>query len=154
MDSTVLAAPVATRRQGTPRQGPRRRRIGRVIGYVVLIVAMAAALVPFYWMVMSSLKTNNDVFTIPIKWLPDPVQWHNYVRIWQKSDMVTWLKNTLILSAAITFLQVLTGSFAAYGFAKIRFPGRDPLFVLYIATIAVPLAASPTLREISCVAAP
>jgi multiple sugar transport system permease protein len=52
--------------------------------------------------------------------------------------MLTWIKNTLFLSVAVSLLQVVTGSFAAYGFAKIRFPGRDVLFVLYIATIAVP----------------
>jgi multiple sugar transport system permease protein len=110
----------------------------RVAGYAALLVAAAALLLPFYWMVASSLKTNNDVFTIPVRWLPDPVVWHNYVRIWQKSDMTTWLRNTLLLSVAVTALQVFTGSFAAYGFARIRFPGRNVLFLLYIGTIAVP----------------
>ena len=110
----------------------------RLAGYAALVVAAAALLLPFYWMVVSSLKTNNDVFTIPIRWLPDPVVWHNYVRIWQKSDMTTWLRNTLLLSVAVTALQVFTGSFAAYGFARIRFPGRNLLFLLYIGTIAVP----------------
>jgi multiple sugar transport system permease protein len=66
------------------------------------------------------------------------VQWSNYIDIWVKADMVTWVRNTLVVSVAVTFLQVLTGSFAAYGFAKMRFPGRDVLFLLYIGTIAVP----------------
>jgi multiple sugar transport system permease protein len=52
--------------------------------------------------------------------------------------MATWLRNTIILATVVTFLQVLTGSFAAYGFAKVRFPGRDLLFLLYLGTIAVP----------------
>jgi multiple sugar transport system permease protein len=78
------------------------------------------------------------VFTIPVKWLPDGVVWSNYLDIWRRSEMTTWLKNTLILSAAVTALQVSTGSFAAYGFAKVRFPGRDALFLAYVATIAVP----------------
>ena len=81
-------------------------------------------------MVVSSLKRNNDVFTIPIEWLPGPVVWQNYVDIWQQSDMTTWLRNTLLLSVIVTVLQVLTGSFAAYGFSKVRFPGRDFLFFL------------------------
>jgi len=75
---------------------------------------------------------------VPIKWIPDPIVWSNYVDIWTKSDMTTWLKNTLVLSITVTFLQVLTGAFAAYGFAKVRFPGRDVLFLVYIGTIAVP----------------
>jgi multiple sugar transport system permease protein len=55
--------------------------------------------------------------------------------------MVTWLKNTLLLSVVVTFLQVLTGSFAAYGFSKVRFRGRDVLFLVYVGTIAVPWQA-------------
>ncbi|MEU2198475.1 carbohydrate ABC transporter permease [Isoptericola sp. NPDC019482] len=114
---------------------------GRVLAHVALAVAAAAVLLPFVWMVISSLKENNAVFTVPIQWLPDPVVWQNYVEIWQKSDMATWIKNTLILSVGVTFLQVLTGSFAAYGFSKTRFSGRDALFLLYVATIAVPWQA-------------
>ena len=112
--------------------------VGRVLIYALLIVAAAGVLLPFYWMVISSLKTNNEVFTVPIKWLPDSAQWENYLLIWQKSNMLGWLKNTAILSVTITCLQVLTGSFAAYGFSKARFAGRHVLFLIYIATIAVP----------------
>ncbi|WP_166844481.1 carbohydrate ABC transporter permease [Isoptericola sp. BMS4] len=118
-----------------------RPTAGRVVAHVALVVAAAAVLLPFVWMVISSLKANNDVFTVPVQWIPDPVVWQNYVEIWEKSDMTTWIKNTLILSVGVTFLQVLTGSFAAYGFSKTRFPGRDALFMLYVATIAVPWQA-------------
>jgi multiple sugar transport system permease protein len=125
-------------RQARRGGGTRRHWAWRALGYAALIASAAALLLPFYWMVVSSLKTNNDVYTVPIKWLPDTIVWQNYVDIWSKSDMTTWLKNTLILSVAVTALQVFTGSFAAYGFAKIRFPGRDVLFLAYIGTIAVP----------------
>nr|WP_241681247.1 carbohydrate ABC transporter permease [Pseudactinotalea terrae] len=106
-----------------------------------MLVAAAAILVPFVWMVTSSLKNSTQVFTVPIQWLPDPVVWQNYLDIWTKADMSTWLRNTLLLSVVITFLQVLTGSFAAYGFSKVRFPGRDVLFLAYVGTIAVPWQA-------------
>ncbi|MBG6064734.1 carbohydrate ABC transporter permease [Micromonospora ureilytica] len=115
-----------------------RSRAWRLLGYAALVLAAAGLLLPFFWMVVASLKTNNDVFTIPITWLPDPVVWRNYVDIWQRSDMTTWLWNTLLLSVIVTFLQVLTGSFAAYGFARVRFPGRNLLFLAYVGTIAVP----------------
>jgi len=114
---------------------------GRTVLYVVLILAAVFLLVPFFWMIMSSLKHNLDVFTIPVQWIPKVFQWHNYVDIWRQADMGTWLKNTVILSVVVTFLQVLTGSFAAYGFARVRFPGRDVLFLAYVATIAVPWQA-------------
>lgn len=115
----------------------------RTIMYVVMIVAAVLILLPFYWMVISSLKTNNAVFTAPIQWIPESWEWSNYVEIWTKervtgSNMAVWLRNTTLLSVVVTLLQVFTGSFAAYGFSKVHFPGRDALFVAYIATIAVP----------------
>lgn len=124
-----------------PRAAARRKpveRAGRTVLYAVLIVAAAALLLPFFWMVMSSLKSPNEVFSVPINWIPDTFVWDNYTDIWSESDLVTWIRNTLVLSVAVTSLQVLTGSFAAYGFSRIRFPGRNALFILYIGTIAVP----------------
>jgi multiple sugar transport system permease protein len=143
MDTTVRSVPA----DAQPLRLPERRSNGeskgqravlKVLLYLGLAVASAALLLPFYWMVVSSLKHSNDVFTIPVRWWPDTFVWNNYVDIWAKARMTTWLKNTLILSVSITFLQVLTGSFAAYGFSKIRFPGRDLLFICYVGTIAVP----------------
>ncbi|MCL1869073.1 MAG: carbohydrate ABC transporter permease [Promicromonosporaceae bacterium] len=116
----------------------RTRVLGKTVGYVVLAVASIGLLLPFFWMVISSLKHNNDVFTVPVQWFPSPVVWHNYIEIWQRSDMTTWLRNTLLLAVVVTVLQVFTGSFAAYGFARMRFPGRDILFLAYIGTMAVP----------------
>jgi multiple sugar transport system permease protein len=126
---------------GGPAGATPGKRIGRVLEYVLLIIAAAAVLLPFYWMVMSSLKTNNDVFTAPIQWLPDPWVWSNYIEIWHRSDMTTWIRNTIFLSVVVTFLQVLSGSFAAYGFSRVQFRGRNALFLAYIATIAVPWQA-------------
>jgi len=113
----------------------------RTLGYIALIVSSIAIFVPFVWMIVSSLKRNNDVFTVPVQWIPDPVVWHNYADIFVKADMVTWIRNTMLLSVIVAFLQVLTGSLAGYGFSKGRFPGRNALFLAYIATIAVPWPA-------------
>ena len=114
------------------------RHTGRILLYIAMTVAAAGILLPFAWMVISSLKMNNQVFTAPVEWIPDPVQWSNYLDIWLRADMLNWVGNTLLVSVVVTCLQVLTGSFAAYGFAKTKFPGRDALFLLYIGTIAVP----------------
>ena len=113
----------------------------RVIAYVFLLVLSAFVLLPFVWMFLSSLKRNNEIFTAPITWFPTEWQWVNYLEIWEKSDMSTWLVNTIFVAVLVTILQVLTGSFAAYGFSRIRFPGRDTLFIIYIATISVPWQA-------------
>jgi len=122
----------------TAGRGSARRVTLRAIGYAALVVAAAAMLLPFFWMVMSSLKPSNEVFTAPIVWIPEMFVWDNYVQIWTDSGIGTWIRNTLVLSIAVTLLQLLTGSFAAYGFARVKFPGRDVLFLAYVGTIAVP----------------
>ena len=109
-----------------------------MLGYVLLGLFAVGLLAPFAWMVLSSLKSANEVFSVPVTWVPEIFIWNNYVAIWSESNMLVWIRNTLVLSVAVTFLQVLTGSFAAYGFSKMKFRGRDVLFLLYVGTIAVP----------------
>ena len=109
--------------------------------WAALALLSAAVLVPFAWMLVSSVKLDDEVFTVPVQWIPKQFHWENYVDIWTTIPMLTYLKNSLLLSVVITVLQVLTGSFAAYGFAKVSFPGRDLLFYSYLATIAVPWQA-------------
>lgn len=145
MDLTLAPAGTADdvaapRPPATPQRprASRSERLGRVLVYVALITATAGLLTPFFWMVMSSLKSSNEVFSVPVQWIPETFVWGNYVDIWTESDILTWIRNTLVLSVAVTFLQVLTGSFAAYGFSRVRWVGRDVLFLAYVATIAVP----------------
>lgn len=110
----------------------------RVLLYSILIIISFAILLPFFWMLSASLKLDKDVFQFPIQWIPQNPRWLNYKDIWKQIPFLTFYKNTAKLSVIITFLQVLTSSFAAYAFAKIKFPGRDTLFIAYIGTIAVP----------------
>jgi len=132
--ATLLSAPRGRR----PKATTPGKRAARLIGYLAMIIVAVALLVPFFWMISSSLKTSNDVFSVPVRWLPETFVWSNYVDIWTQTNLLTWIRNTLVLAVVVTFLQVLTGSFAAYGFARMRFRGRDILFLVYIGTIAVP----------------
>jgi multiple sugar transport system permease protein len=95
-------------------------------------------LIPFVWMISASLKPNKDIFVIPYEWITKNPRWQNYVDIWKKIPLLTFTLNTVKLTVIVTFLQLLTSSFAAYAFSKLRFKGRDVLFLCYIATIAVP----------------
>ncbi|MFC0627907.1 carbohydrate ABC transporter permease [Kribbella deserti] len=126
-----------------PDQRPTRERpsVRLVLAYLLLIVLSVAVLMPFAWMVSSSLKLDAEVFSVPIQWIPAEFHWDNFTKIWDRIPLATYLWNSVFLSVTITVLQVLTGSFAAYGFAKVRFPGRDALFLAYLATIAVPWQA-------------
>ena len=112
-----------------------------VIIYVVLIIVTALMLIPFLWMLSASLKMNKDVFTFPIEWIPDNPRWKNYIDIWTKIPLLTFVKNSAKLTIIVTLLQLFTSSFAAYAFAKMNFKGKNVLFLGYIATIAVPWQA-------------
>lgn len=106
--------------------------------YIALIVISGVMLIPFIWMLSSSLKLNKDVFSFPMQWIPrDPV-WGNYITIWTKIPMLTFVKNSAKLTIIVTILQLVTSSFAAYAFAKLKFKGRNILFLGYIGTISVP----------------
>ncbi|MBQ7885310.1 MAG: carbohydrate ABC transporter permease [Clostridia bacterium] len=109
-----------------------------ILKYGVLIGLSVVALVPFVWMVSSSFKTSIDVFSVPMRWIPTEFHWDNYLKIWERVPLLTYFKNTTVVAVIVTFMQILTSSFAAYAFAKMQFRGRDFLFMCYIGTIAVP----------------
>ena len=115
--------------------------VGKTLLYVVLIAVALFTLIPFVWMISSSLKLDREVFAYPMKWLPETFRWENYLLIWQKVPMLTYFKNTAFIAIVVTCLQTLTSSFAADAFAQLNFMGRDVLFLAYIATIAVPWQA-------------
>lgn len=110
----------------------------RVVVYGVLTFLAVGMVVPFVWMLLASFKTSNEVFGIPMKILPTAWHWENYQEIWKKIPLLVFFKNTAKLTVITTIIQVFTSCFAAYGFAKVKFKGRDILFVIYVTTIAVP----------------
>lgn len=107
-----------------------------LLGFLTVLVIM-----PFIWMLLASVKTSNEVFSIPMKLLPKKFQWVNYQTIWKKIPLLTFFKNTFKIAVLTTVLQVLTSCFAAYGFTKIPFKGRDTLFLISVTTFAVPWQA-------------
>jgi multiple sugar transport system permease protein len=109
--------------------------------YFALVLIATSMVIPFCWMLSSSLKLNKDVFAFPMQWIPEAPRWKNYSDIWTKIPLVTFILNTFKLSVIVTTLQLASSSFAAYAFAKLRFPLRKTLFLGYIATIAVPWQA-------------
>lgn len=115
-----------------------RKLIGKTITYALLILLAAFMIMPFLWMVSASLKLDKDVFRFPIQWIPSDPVWSNYQKIWTKIPFLLFIFNTSKLTVIITIIQLITSSFAAYAFAKLKFKGRDILFLAYIGTIAIP----------------
>ncbi len=113
--------------------------IKKVVLYVILILIAVIMAIPFIWMLSASIKSDREVFQMdPFVLIPKNPKWSNYVKIWTKIPMLTFVKNTVLLTIIVTFLQLFTSSFAAYAFAKLRFKFRNGLFLAYIATIAMP----------------
>lgn len=119
-----------------------KERTLRISAYVVLIIGALSMIMPFLWMVTTSLKTLNAIFVQPKNWIqmfvPTMLVWQNYVDAWTKVPFGQFYLNSIIVGLAVTVGQVFTSSLAAYAFARLTFPGRDKLFFAYLATMMIP----------------
>jgi multiple sugar transport system permease protein len=106
--------------------------------YLLLLLGAIVFVVPFLWMLSTSLKQEGQVFTFPPQWIPSPVRWDNYVNVLTQFPFGRFFVNSLVQAVGVTLLQLTTSSLAAYAFARLRMPGRDVLFMLYLATLMVP----------------
>lgn len=130
----------------SPTTGVRRRthrvltrRLGKVGSAVVLWVLAGLFILPFVWMLSSSLKRNIDVFAIPVQWIPSPVQWANYVEVWfGQHSMLRYFGNSIFVTGISVTGDLITAAMAGYAFALLNFKGRDKVFLVYLATAIVP----------------
>jgi multiple sugar transport system permease protein len=108
---------------------------------IFLLVFFAVVMItPFLWLVSSSFKGQNQIFQYPPQWIPNPFKPENYVKALTYKPFHLYLKNTLIIALLNVTAVVLSSSFCAYGFARIRFPGRDFWFGVVMATLFLPYA--------------
>jgi multiple sugar transport system permease protein len=121
---------------GRPRSLP---RLLRRIGLYALMAGLGIVfLVPMIWLTSTSLKAQGQVFAYPPVWVPDPVQWSNYAEAMSRAPLLVWLSNTVVITFVAMAGTLLTGSLVAFGFARLRFPGRRVLFVLLLSTMMLP----------------
>lgn len=116
----------------------RKTSPGRVITFLILLAGACTMILPFAWMLVTSLKEANLVYTIPPQWIPKPVDWKNYADVWSAANLVTGIKNSAIISLTVLALSTLTTSMAAFAFAKLDFPGKNVIFLMLLATMMVP----------------
>ena len=95
-------------------------------------------LLPFIWMLSTSLKTPADTFAYPPVWIPSQIVWGNYTKAVSVMPFGRFYLNSLFVTVSVTVLQILTSSLAAFAFARLRFRGRNMLFLLYLATLMIP----------------
>jgi multiple sugar transport system permease protein len=97
---------------------------------------------PFVWAILSSLKAPDEIILFPPRWLPRDPQWGNYFAVWQQVPFARFWWNSILVTALAVLGQVGSATLVAYGFARFRFPGRDILFMLVIATLVLPEEAT------------
>ncbi len=115
-----------------------KMRLSKAIAYLVVTLGAIVLLVPFFWMVTTSLKDLNEVFAYPPKWIPKPPQWRNYQDAWQAVPFGRYLTNTTFVTILGVFAEVVSSTLVAYGFSRYWFPGRDALFFVLLATMMLP----------------
>ena len=118
------------------------RTSGKIIGpaarYLLLLMLTVVMLGPFLWMISASLQGQGDVFRVPPRWIPDPPRFSNYREVAERVPFVRFFMNSVKVAGLATLGQVLSCSLAAYAFARMKFRGKDVLYVILLATMMIP----------------
>lgn len=116
----------------------RKQLIVKIVAHLVLLLGAITMLVPFIWMLSSSVKSLGEVFVFPPTLFGEKIVWENYTKISSRFDYLAYFLNSVKVSAWVVVFQVFTSATAGYVFAKLNFKGRDKIFTLYLATMMIP----------------
>ena len=116
----------------------RKQLIVKIVAHLVLLLGAITMLVPFIWMLSSSVKSLGEVFVFPPTLFGEKIVWENYTKISSRFDYLAYFLNSVKVSAWVVIFQVFTSATAGYVFAKLNFKGRDRIFTLYLATMMIP----------------
>jgi len=119
-----------------------RQTLGAWLGLAPLVVAAIIVIAPVVWTVTTSLRTPAESFTVPPQWLPTRPDWSNYRAVFQTIPFAHYVLNSAIVCVSIVAGQLITAGLAGYAFARFRFPGKNLLFWLIMATLMIPLQAT------------
>lgn len=106
--------------------------------YILVIMGAFLVALPFIWMLSTALKPLEQVFLFPPKWIPEPIQWHNFMEGWRLLPFTRYLGNTAFITASAMFGEILSCSLVAFGFARLNAPGKNALFLLVLSTMMLP----------------
>ncbi len=117
------------------------RRVKGILRYVLLVVLAMFFLFPIYWMFVSSLKSPSEIFAFPPKLIPENPVWSNYTKVFSQVPFARYMLNTFFVASVVTIVALLLHSMAAYSLARLKYPGRNFLFILVISTLMIPFSA-------------
>jgi multiple sugar transport system permease protein len=135
--------PAAPRQlQAAMHAGQHRRamQLERVAVWALLVFGALLMILPFLWLVSTSFKEQRQIFLYPPQWIPNPFRWQNYPEALTQLPFGRYTLNTLLITALTMVGVLLTSSLAAYGFARLRFPGRDLIFMVLLSALMLPYA--------------
>jgi ABC-type glycerol-3-phosphate transport system permease component len=115
-----------------------RRRVGQIMVYGLMSILVAIVLIPVFWMLSTSLKERAQIMVWPPQWIPNPVKWENFLEVFRVAPFGLFIANSLILVVWNMVGSLLSCTLVAYGFARLRFRGREFLFVVLLATLMIP----------------
>ena len=115
-----------------------RNYLKHTIVYLVLFFFAIITLAPLAWGISTSLKPNVDVFAYPPQWIPENPRWSNYIEAWEVAPFANFYWNSFYITTLIVIGQLFTSSMSGFAFARLRFPGRDKVFLLYLASLMIP----------------
>jgi multiple sugar transport system permease protein len=136
-DLTKASRPVAIAVH-RPRRGLRSILVGSVLPRIILIAAAVLFIIPFYWMVVSALKSTQELTKFPPTLIPGALVWQNFIDAVNYIPFGLYTLNSLIITVGITIGAVLSNTVVAYGFSRIQWPGRNAMFYICIATLFLP----------------
>lgn len=116
-----------------------RRWLGPLAAYVTMTVIAFVVMIPLLWMLSTSVKARWEIFAYPPQWIPDTWHWENYVDAFTKYPLGRFMLNSSLLVVANLIGELLSVPLVAYGFARLRFPGRDLLFFVMLGTMMIPI---------------
>jgi ABC-type glycerol-3-phosphate transport system permease component len=116
----------------------RQRTFGKLLGLLIVGGGGLVMLLPFLWLISSSLKAPQQIYVFPPQWIPDPVRWENYVEVFTAVPVLLYARNTIIIAVFSTIGTVLSSIVAGYAFGRLRFKGRDFVFSALLATLMLP----------------
>lgn len=140
MDQISIRDRGDTTKRVSKRKTPLRKQVESLLRHLLLIVITIIFLLPFYWMIISAFKENTLVFSNPIKWIPDPFRWQNFPEAlnYPGFPFLKFLWNSTYYAGLVTLGTIFSCSMAGYAFARLRYPGRDLIFSITVASLMIP----------------
>lgn len=135
---TLQLRPTAGVKKAAPRKYTVRRLVGYILIYTLMTIIALIFMIPLLWMISTSLKTRSEIFAWPPQWLPQNPAWQNYGEAFSKYPLAQFMLNSAFLVGVNTVGYLISVPIIAYGFARLRFPGKSVLFVLMLSTMMIP----------------